>query len=344
MARTGITYEQVAAVADSMAGAGQQPTIKAVRERLGTGSPNTVHAHLTAWRAARPVAVVAAPTLSASLMAAIGDEISRAAARARAEVEDDLVRSQAEAAELSAAGGVLEDQVSDLTEQLGDIGAERDTAVTLAAERAAEIGRLVELVEREQRSAEAARLELAKAGLRLEGLAERQAAQAADVVRLTAALDEQRAARAAAEQAGAVLDARLEAATERAARAEAAELAAGRVREELAQARLQVQAQQGALDTAARDVQAARTAADEARAEARAAREQAAAEARVQASRVRELEIQAAELRGAMGAAVAPAGPADAVAAPVPAPAPQAAAVKGGKGGRKAGPQDSLPL
>ncbi|HIA1771049.1 TPA: DNA-binding protein, partial [Salmonella enterica] len=35
---------------------GQQPTIRAVRERLGdTGSPNTIHKHLAAWREARPV-------------------------------------------------------------------------------------------------------------------------------------------------------------------------------------------------------------------------------------------------------------------------------------------------
>lgn len=310
MARTGITYEQVAAVADALIGAGQQPTIKGVRERLGTGSPNTVHAHLVAWREARPVAVVAAPTLPASLTAAIAAEISQAAARARAEIEGELVRVQGEAAELSAAGGVLEDQVADLTEQLVDVGAERDRAVTLAAERADEIARLVEQVEREQRSAEAARVELATARLRLEGLAERQTAQAADVVRLTAALDEQRQARAVAEQAGAVLAARLEAATERAAAAEAGQREAGseavRVRDELAQARLQVQAQQIALTTAERDVQAVRKAADEARAEATAAREQATAVARVQAEKVRELEIQAAELRGAQAAAVAP--------------------------------------
>ena len=311
MARTGITYEQVAAVADALIGAGQQPTIKGVRERLGTGSPNTVHAHLVAWREARPVAVVAAPTLPASLTAAIGAEISQAAARARAEIEGELVRVQGEAAELSAAGGVLEDQVSDLSEQLADVGAERDQAVTLSAERAAEIARLVEQVEREQRGAEAARVELATARLRLEGLAERQASQAAEVLRLTAALDEQRQARAAAEQAGAVLAARLEAASERAARAEAGQREVGseavRVRDELAQARLQVQAQQIALDTAARDVQAAKQAADEARADAKGAREQAANEARVQAGKVRELEIQAAELRGAKAAAGAPA-------------------------------------
>lgn len=310
MARTGITYEQVAAVADALIGAGQQPTIKGVRERLGTGSPNTVHAHLVAWREARPVAVVAAPTLPASLTAAIGAEISQAAARARAEIEGELVRVQGEAAELARAGEVLEDQVSDLSEQLADVGAERDQAVTLAGERAAEITRLVEQVEREQHGAESARVELATARLRLEGLAERQASQAAEIARLTAALDEQRTARAAAEQSGAVLAARLEAATERAARAETAEQAGQReaikARDELAQARLQVQAQQIALDTAARDVERAKKAADEARADVNAVREQAANEARTQAGRVRELEIQAAELRGAKAVAVAP--------------------------------------
>ncbi|WP_343878783.1 DNA-binding protein, partial [Cupriavidus pauculus] len=50
MAREGITFEQVAAAADALVGEGQQPTIRAIRERLGTGSPNTVHKHLTAWR------------------------------------------------------------------------------------------------------------------------------------------------------------------------------------------------------------------------------------------------------------------------------------------------------
>lgn len=41
MARDGVTFEQVAQVADALVGAGQQPTIRAVREGLGgTGSPN----------------------------------------------------------------------------------------------------------------------------------------------------------------------------------------------------------------------------------------------------------------------------------------------------------------
>ena len=67
MARPGITFEQVAAVADAMLGKGQQPTINGVRERIGTGSPNTIHKHLLVWRAARPQTIAAVPELPASL-------------------------------------------------------------------------------------------------------------------------------------------------------------------------------------------------------------------------------------------------------------------------------------
>ena len=119
MAREGITFEQVAAVADALAGEGQQPTIRAVREKLGdTGSPNTIHKHLTAWREARPVAAAAAPELPQALTAAIAAEIERAASRARGEIEGRLVQAQAEAAELAAAGEVLEGERDELAEQV----------------------------------------------------------------------------------------------------------------------------------------------------------------------------------------------------------------------------------
>ena len=119
MARQGITFEQVAAVADALAGEGQQPTIRAVREKLGdTGSPNTIHKHLTAWREARPVAAAAAPELPQALTAAIAAEIERAASRARGEIEGRLVQAQAEAAELAAAGEVLEGERDELAEQV----------------------------------------------------------------------------------------------------------------------------------------------------------------------------------------------------------------------------------
>jgi chromosome segregation ATPase len=280
MARTGITYEQVAAAADAIIGEGSQPTIDAVRKRIGTGSPNTVHKHLTAWRAARPQATVAAPELPASLTASIAAEIEKAAASARAEVETKLVQSQQEAAELADAGESLETERDELLEQVAELTTERDTLAGKADQQAADIKAQVERIEREQQAAEAARVDLAKAQLKIEASAERLGEQAAEIERLRVALDSESKARIASEQKAAVLAAKLESMTERATKAEArTELAEKQSQEnakELNSARNQVQAQQIALDTAAREIEDARRQIKDVRSEAKRAGEEAA--------------------------------------------------------------------
>jgi len=50
MPRIGISYEDVAQVAQFLKESGKQPTIQRIREKLGTGSPNTILQHLTKWR------------------------------------------------------------------------------------------------------------------------------------------------------------------------------------------------------------------------------------------------------------------------------------------------------
>lgn len=210
MAREGITFEQVAAAADALVGEGQQPTIRAIRERLGTGSPNTVHRHLTAWREARPVAAAAAPELPQALTAAIATEIERAAAQARAEIEGRLVQAQGEAAELSAAGEAIEAERDTLAEQVAELTRERDTLAGKAEQQAADLVEHAQRIEREQQAAEAARVELATARLKIEAQAERQTEQASEIERLRAALETERQARITAEQQAAVLSARLD--------------------------------------------------------------------------------------------------------------------------------------
>ena len=102
MAREGVTFEQVAAVADALVGAGQQPTIRAVREGLGgTGSPNTIHKLLAKWRDARPVAIASAPELPQALVTALANEIARATSQARSEAEARLAAEQADAKRLA---------------------------------------------------------------------------------------------------------------------------------------------------------------------------------------------------------------------------------------------------
>ena len=220
MARPGITFEQVAAVADAMLGKGQQPTINGVRERIGTGSPNTIHKHLLVWRAARPQTIAAVPELPASLASAIATEIERAAASARSEVEDKLVQSQAEAVELANAGEVLETERDALLEQVVELTTHRDTLAGKAEQQAVDIEALAERVKREQQAAESARVELVKAQLKIESGSERLVDQHQENERLRVALEIESKARIAAEQMSAVLVARLEAMTERATKAE----------------------------------------------------------------------------------------------------------------------------
>jgi chromosome segregation ATPase len=227
MARIGVTSEQVSAVADALIGEGKQATIRAVRERLGDrGSPNTIQKHLSAWRDARPMAAAAALELPQTLAAAIAAEIGRAAAQARAEIEGRLVEVQTEAADLALTGESLEDERDSLIAQMAVLTTERDTLAGKAAQQAADLVELTGRVEREQQAAEAARVELATARLRAEGLTERHAAQGKEVEQLRAAVEGERKGRIAAEQAAAVLAARLEASAELVVRAETrAELA-----------------------------------------------------------------------------------------------------------------------
>ena len=255
MARLGVSYEQVAAAADALVGAGQQPTIRSVRERLGdTGSPNTIHRHLSDWREARPVAPAAAPELPPALTAAFAQELSRAAAAVRGEIESRLVQAQAEAAELAAAGEALEAERDELLERVAALTRERDRQSGVLA----------------QQAAEGARIEVASARLRVEAQAERVKDQAAEIARLGAALEAAHDGRIAAERDAAVLTARLEAAADRQQRAE------DRAKEAAQEAARAVQAADAARAAAEQAMRQAQAERDDARSAAADARERAA--------------------------------------------------------------------
>jgi chromosome segregation ATPase len=280
MARPGITFEQVAAVADAMLGNGQQPTINGVRDRIGTGSPNTIHKHLLIWRAARPQTIAATPELPANLATAIATEIERATANARSEVEDKLVQSQAEAVELANAGEVLEAERDELFEQVVELTTHRDTLAGKAEQQAVDIEALEERVKREQQAAEFARVELAKAQLKIESGTEKLVDQNQEIERLRATLEVESKARIAAEQVAAVLTAKLESMTERVTKAEAKvdklDQQQRELTKELSIASNQVTSQQLALDTSGRELESARKQIKDAKQEAKVAEEKVA--------------------------------------------------------------------
>ncbi len=127
MSRPGITAAHVAAAAEALQAEGQQPTIRAVRERLGdTGSPNTIQRHLAAWRKSRPAAVPG-QELPKALAAAIAAELAGAATAAREAAQAEIDQAQAEAAELAVAGEALETARDELSVLAQALRGERDT-------------------------------------------------------------------------------------------------------------------------------------------------------------------------------------------------------------------------
>ena len=207
MARTGVTFEQVSAAADALAGEGKTPSITAVREKLGTGSPNTIHAHLKTWREARPVARAEAVELPADLRNAIAHEMQKTASAARAEVQELLVQAQAEAAELARAGEELEVERDQLAEQVLALTTERDTLLGKSHEQATALMEAAQRIEREQQAAEAARIELAKAQLKIDQANANEARYSTEISELKTALKSAEKEAVEATKTGAVANA-----------------------------------------------------------------------------------------------------------------------------------------
>ena len=215
MPRTGVTYDQIAASADALVAEGVTPTIKNVRERLATGSPNTIQKHLAAWREAHPPHVATSAEVNSRAIQTFNQILDQLRSEGRAEIEDRLVLAQAEARELAAQGEMLEDELAKCTEEINSTAAERDALRIKIAEQNAEVARVTAENERERYATELARTEVAQARNKLETQAEK-------LVELAESLESLRHENAAAvqgrtdaEKAAAVLAAQLQAEQEK---------------------------------------------------------------------------------------------------------------------------------
>lgn len=212
-----ITYEQVAAAADAMCAAHLKPSSRTVRERLGnTGSMGTINRLLQEWKATQERHVTQPLTLPPVLQRAILDFMAQELAQSKVQLESSLAEQRDEMADLAIEN---ERQGADIEERI-------NSEVALRAELATLQGRIVQteselsnarretVAEREE--AAKARVDLAKALLRLEAMPRLEA----DLAALRDELKAERQDRTAATQLAAVLEAKLEAARERAAQAE----------------------------------------------------------------------------------------------------------------------------
>ena len=160
MARSGVTYEQVVEAATAIEAEGEHPSIQRVRQRLGSGSPNTIHKYLRQWKEAgsaqKPVTLKLPERLQDALLA----EINRQASEAGAEAEQEAKDAMATADELASEGERMEAEMAELREQLAELQKARiEDQVKLQA-RDEDIERLRGELKEERRQAQELRSQI----------------------------------------------------------------------------------------------------------------------------------------------------------------------------------------
>lgn len=119
--RTGVPYESVVAAAESIVAIGGRPTLRKVRDSIGTGSLGTIQKHLTMWAESRRPAAVNDVDLSPELRRAILSEINREVAVARSETNAELADAKGSRDELAEEVERRLSEIEELTAQVVDL-------------------------------------------------------------------------------------------------------------------------------------------------------------------------------------------------------------------------------
>lgn len=107
-----VNYGQVAAIADSMTAAGQRPSARTIRERIGTGSMGTIHKFLTQWRGKTPSEdEQEVSALPSTISRAIADFVATEIATANEGIQEELEAAKADAESLAQDNEVLENRL-----------------------------------------------------------------------------------------------------------------------------------------------------------------------------------------------------------------------------------------
>jgi len=166
-----ISQQDVNAVAEQLLAVGGKPTARAVREHLGRGNMATVLRYLQLWQAAqvRPVdsPVVLPPALQRSLLEFIGQEV----ATARGTLEAELLLAQQSNADLMGESERQASALDELEKSLEALRCERAELLGRQAQLSADLAASQQTAEVQRQAAEAARTELARQQVHLDGLA-----------------------------------------------------------------------------------------------------------------------------------------------------------------------------
>jgi chromosome segregation ATPase len=165
MSRQGVSYEQVAAIADGMVADGEKPTFRTVRSKLGKGSPNTIQRHLAKWQELRPQTAVH-HEVSQMLINSFRSEIDVAVARSSSTLLEEIGNLKEALADISKSAEQMEIDLEAEREQRCFVTKERDELGGQKILLENEVRSLKDELGRERAAAERGRIEMAKRELR----------------------------------------------------------------------------------------------------------------------------------------------------------------------------------
>jgi len=218
-----ITQQQVNAAADELRAEGVKPTVRAVRDRLGSGSFATVTRLLGLWQAGQVPQVEVPITIPSQLQRMIADFIAQSVSEGRAPIEAELASQVQANADLVRECEGLSAQSAAIETRLEEVYRDRDAINGKLVQVEVDLEAARQEAVSERQAAENARTDLAKERLRLEAMPQMER----DLAELRAALVDERERRARVESEAAVSRAMVETLTVQRDKAQA-ELAAQR--------------------------------------------------------------------------------------------------------------------
>ena len=160
----------MAAAAETLVAEGKRASWRAVRERIGSGTPYLVQDHLRTWELSRPRPGAVALELSPAFLAALNAEVERQRAAALGNVQAELAEQQERSVDLSNYAKSMESERDELKAQVEAFASQRDRLDGELRAVKAEMERLTAEVASANRATENARIELAKVQLQVQRL------------------------------------------------------------------------------------------------------------------------------------------------------------------------------
>jgi chromosome segregation ATPase len=140
--RQGVQLEEVVDEINLILASGGVPTVRSVRNKLGTGSLHTINKHMATWRGTQKSDIPLSVELSPSIMKAIASEIKISTQNATADLNKRLASSLEDSLDISTAAADQEVELEAIKTELQNAIKNRDFANGESNALQAELNRL----------------------------------------------------------------------------------------------------------------------------------------------------------------------------------------------------------